>query len=550
MRSAALVLAPAAGADLSVGVADDHAEGRRPQIAETLLRHDEGRRARRRTGSRSSGTRRGRRRSSTATRSPTPSTSPRPTASASRSPSIPTALARSPSRRTGRETSPPCPPSSRGTFPQVKDFIIGNEPNKARFWQPQFNPNGTAAACAAYEPLLAASYDALKAVDRNIIVIGVGLGAARDGQSARRGQPLDLAGALHPRHGPRVPREQAEAADHGRAQLPPAPERRHGQARDGLLLAERAASRTSRGSSRPSGTRSTARRQPTFEEAGHASRARADAEAAAERGRLAGRHSAEGSRGAYFGKESVVTTDEGNQAAIYGNLIPLLACDPAVKSVLFFNLVDEANLDRWQSGLMRADWTRRPVLRDRQGRDRRRPDALRRAGASRGGTRSSPSASTSASLGGSRPRSDAEQGLELRRRLRGGHALHRRRSSACARPGEGLGRGSLPRSFRSLCARAACARAALKSSGKLVGGWDKVITFRREAPQARVLRLCGPDRRGDEPGAAGDVRRAAVRRASASAKLLTRTPVRTSMANTCSVGSSSSSSWPRSSAGA
>ena len=65
-------------------------------------------------------------------------------------------------------------------------------------------------------------------------------------------------------------------------------------------------------------------------------------------------------RSAYYGTESVVTTDEGNQAAIYGNLIPLLACDPAVKSALFFNLVDEENLDRWQSGLLRADWTRRP----------------------------------------------------------------------------------------------------------------------------------------------------------------------------------------------
>src|SRR6266508_4428808 len=67
-----------------------------------------------------------------------------------------------------------------------------------------------------------------------------------------------------------------------------------------------------------------------------------------------------GSLGAYYGRESVVTTDEGNQAAIYGNLIPRLACDPAVKSVLFFNLVDEPDLDRWQSGLLRADWTRRP----------------------------------------------------------------------------------------------------------------------------------------------------------------------------------------------
>ena len=61
------------------------------------------------------------------------------------------------------------------TFPTVKDIIVGNEPNQTRFWQPQYNPNGTPAACVAYERLLAASYDALKQVDPAINVIGVGL---------------------------------------------------------------------------------------------------------------------------------------------------------------------------------------------------------------------------------------------------------------------------------------------------------------------------------------------------------------------------------------
>src|SRR6186997_1677390 len=47
-------------------------------------------------------------------------------------------------------------------FPDVKDIIVGNEPNKSRFWQPQFLANGQGAACAVYEPVLAASYDAIK----------------------------------------------------------------------------------------------------------------------------------------------------------------------------------------------------------------------------------------------------------------------------------------------------------------------------------------------------------------------------------------------------
>src|SRR6266536_923808 len=61
------------------------------------------------------------------------------------------------------------------TFPTVKDVVVGNEPNQPRFWQPQFDARGRGVSAAAYEALLARSYDALKAVDPSINVIGVGL---------------------------------------------------------------------------------------------------------------------------------------------------------------------------------------------------------------------------------------------------------------------------------------------------------------------------------------------------------------------------------------
>ena len=32
------------------------------------------------------------------------------------------------------------------TYPQVKHFVIGNEPNQPRFWQPQFGPDGSRVA--------------------------------------------------------------------------------------------------------------------------------------------------------------------------------------------------------------------------------------------------------------------------------------------------------------------------------------------------------------------------------------------------------------------
>ena len=51
------------------------------------------------------------------------------------------------------------------TFPTVKNIIVGNEPNQPRFWQPQFDSRGRNVSGAAYEALLANSYDALKGVD-------------------------------------------------------------------------------------------------------------------------------------------------------------------------------------------------------------------------------------------------------------------------------------------------------------------------------------------------------------------------------------------------
>src|SRR5580765_7631389 len=221
------------------------------------------------------------------------------------------------------------------TFPTVKDFIIGNEPNKSRFWQPQFNANHTRAACGAYEPVLAASYDALKSVNRSISPVRCLADIGRAYRSSKRTKPIMDALSYHP-----YPNASTDKLDTGyawpNAGIPD------------LARIKQAVWDGFHGTG-----------QPTFQEAGMPyGPARTLTLRLNEVGWQVSIPTA--NRAAYFGKESVVTTDEGTQAAIYGNLIPLLACDPSVESVLFFNLVDEANLDRWQSGLMRADWTRRP----------------------------------------------------------------------------------------------------------------------------------------------------------------------------------------------
>jgi hypothetical protein len=49
------------------------------------------------------------------------------------------------------------------SFPGINDVVIGNEPNASFFWRPQYNSDGTSAAPAAYEALLAQCYDVLHA---------------------------------------------------------------------------------------------------------------------------------------------------------------------------------------------------------------------------------------------------------------------------------------------------------------------------------------------------------------------------------------------------
>jgi hypothetical protein len=356
-------------------------------------------------------------------------------------------------------------------FPSVKDFIVGNEPNKDRFWQPQFNAKKKAAACAAYEPVLAAAYDALKAVDRNIVVIGVGLGPrgtdnplapgnrsispvrcirdmGRAYRKSRRTKPIMDQLSYHPH--PNASTDKLETGySWPNAGIP------------NLARIKQAVWDAFHGTA-----------QPTFEEAGMP---RGPVRTLKFRLNEVGWQVAipPSSRAAYYGKESVVTTDEGTQAAIYGNLIPLMACDPSVESVLFFNLVDEANLDRWQSGLMRADWTKRPSYAIVKG--------SIAAGQTRcGGRRVAwrhefrPVGVHLGFLGGSRARSERNKfwsflaGSEEGTLYNAGLFRVKRRG----RVSPSL-RAQISRSLRTSRVKGA----SLKTSGKLTGGWDKVIQF-------------------------------------------------------------------------
>jgi hypothetical protein len=247
------------------------------------------------------------------------------------------------------------------TYPQVKEIGVGNEPNQPRFWQPQFSNSGKSLACGAYERVLAQAYDALKEVDANITVIGVSLSprgndnplASVNGstspvrcirelgiayRASGRRRPIMDELAFHPH-----PNSYADGYRVG-YRWPNAGTSNLGRIKQAIWDAF---NRTG---------------QPTFAEAGKPVfkaalpplRVRLN-----EVGWQVG--IPDSSMHAYYGRESVARlADERSQADIYSALVPYFACDASVRSMLYYGLVDEPDLDRWQAGMIRADGTRRP----------------------------------------------------------------------------------------------------------------------------------------------------------------------------------------------
>ena len=235
-------------------------------------------------------------------------------------------------------------------YPQVTQYVVGNEPNVTYFWRPQFNDGGSARSPGDFVDLLARSYDALKAVNPNIEVTAGGLDArgndspaapsnisisptrfiAAMGQAYRasgRTRPLFDAVSFHPY--PQSAKDPYTGATPGRTPASP----------------------TSTGSSRRTGTPSRApRNRPSRTASASISTRQAG------RRRRPADHAA-----AYSGTEVNEAIDEPTQAQIYGDVIRYLACDPSVQDVLFYRLLDESDLARWQSGLYRADGTPKPA---------------------------------------------------------------------------------------------------------------------------------------------------------------------------------------------
>ena len=236
------------------------------------------------------------------------------------------------------------------TYPGVRDFVVGNEPNQPRFLRPQFSRTGRGLAAAVYAGLLAKSYDALKDVDPGIRVIGLGLSG--------RGSDLPLAPSNASTSPVRFLRDLGAAYRASGRTLPLMDEL-------GLHLYPRSdRDPVSAGDSWPrAGIVNLARikqsfwdgfagtGQPTVEDGLKIRIDEIGWQAVVPAGR----------RGAYHGRETAAATSERAQADNYAKLIGIAACDRSISAVYLLHLRDDADLERYQSGVRRADGSARPA---------------------------------------------------------------------------------------------------------------------------------------------------------------------------------------------
>lgn len=256
-------------------------------------------------------------------------------------------------------TSTPDDPSARAQFveftktvvrelPWVATFIVGNEPNSNAYWLPQFDTDGGDAAAQSYEQLLAACYDAIKAIRPTATVIGGALDphGTDDARSARPSHSAttfvrDL-GAAYRASGRTAPIMDVwdEHVYADTSALPPSMPHSGPTIAEGdytklvALLGKAFDGTAQRGSTLPI---------------------------------LYGEYGVEtaippAKKAAYTGTEGVTTVDEATQARYYAEAFRLALCQRNVIGIMVFHVVDEASLEAWQSGPYYADGTPKSSL--------------------------------------------------------------------------------------------------------------------------------------------------------------------------------------------
>ncbi|HSF60614.1 MAG TPA: hypothetical protein VLA69_02890 [Gaiellaceae bacterium] len=233
-------------------------------------------------------------------------------------------------------------------YPQVKQFVIGNEPNQPAFWRPQFDAAGANASASAFGPYLAAAYDTLKAVDPSISVVGVGLSprgndrpAAKNNISTSPVRFLRALGTWYRKSGRTRPLMDAFSFHPYPNEATDPLERGYAWPNAGFVNLDRI-------------------RQALWD-AFHETRQPTTVDGLRLHLDEVGWQVDTSGRPGYHGRENVPVTDEVTQASIYGRLIRQAACDPDVAEVSFFGFRDDGLRTGFQAGLRRADGSARPA---------------------------------------------------------------------------------------------------------------------------------------------------------------------------------------------
>jgi hypothetical protein len=238
------------------------------------------------------------------------------------------------------------------TLPSVRHFIVGNEPNLNRFWLPQFDADGGDAAAVGYESLLALTYDALKAVDPKLQVLG--------GAVSPRGS--DNPKGIRPTHSPTAFIRDMGAAYRASGRTTPimdafafhpyednssvAPVSGVHPTTTTIAIADYPKLVALLGEAFD-GTAQPGSELPIVYDEFGVETTHPTAKASL-----------------YTGVEpqTIHPVDPATQAVYYRQAIQLAYCQPTVTAMFIFHNVDEVDLDRWQSGLYYADGTPKPSL--------------------------------------------------------------------------------------------------------------------------------------------------------------------------------------------
>ena len=233
-------------------------------------------------------------------------------------------------------------------YPEVRQFVVGNEPNQPVFWRPQFDAAGANASAKAFGPYLAAAYDALKGVDPTLNVVGVGLSprgndrpTAKNNISTSPVRFLRALGDWYRRSGRTRPLMDGFS-------FHPYPRQATDPLDKGYLWPN-------------AGFVNLDRMKQALWDAFHGTAQPTTVEGLKLHLDEVGWQVDTSRRPGYQGPENVPVTDEITQAAIYSELIRRAACDADIAEISFFGFRDDSRRTGFQAALQRADGSTRPA---------------------------------------------------------------------------------------------------------------------------------------------------------------------------------------------